>query len=200
METVVVASWRKCRSCSKVKETSEFDGDSVACLLCDEKEARAAARAAKKAAGPVTTTRRPAAPRASRAVTAPKAAVAAPPAAARVVDPLGAVGLGDIEAREKRARRRALDALVEEHGEEFGALHRAARATHAATAEDDVRARRARREAVDALVEANPGDFSRLLEGFRGEEALRPRSGGLPPVGADAEAGQADDTAATEDA
>jgi hypothetical protein len=41
---------------------------------------------------------------------------------------LGSVGSGDLEVRERRARRAAADALAESHPEEFAALLRDARA------------------------------------------------------------------------
>jgi hypothetical protein len=55
-----------------------------------------------------------------------KAAAAAPVAPRQPL--LGTVGNGDLEVRERRARRAALEALAESHPEEFGLLLRDARA------------------------------------------------------------------------
>jgi hypothetical protein len=63
--------------------------------------------------------------------TAPRPPAAAAAAAAAPVDRgprLGSVGSGDLEVRERRARRAATDALVELHPDEFALLLRDARA------------------------------------------------------------------------
>ncbi len=96
-----MAQWRKCGSCNKVKAVEEFDGDADVCAACAGKRVRRAK------AAPVTQS----APRS----TAPRR----PPVDAR--------GTGDVEVRVRRARRRALDRLVELHPQEFEDLLKAER-------------------------------------------------------------------------
>ncbi len=69
-------------------------------------------------AAPVTRTVKPAAAR-------PAAAEPAPAAPRRPL--LGSVGAGDLEVRERRAKRAAHEALAESHPEEFALLLRNAR-------------------------------------------------------------------------
>ncbi len=95
-ERGTVAQWRKCESCNKVKQVDGFDGDATTCRDCLTKPPR-----------------RPKAAPAEKVVTRP-APVRRPPADVR--------GTGDVEVRLKRARRRALDRLVELHAEEFEEL------------------------------------------------------------------------------
>lgn len=122
------------------------------------------------------------------------------PAPARAVNPLGAVGLGDLEARERRARRRALDALVDELPDEHGRILHTVRADAGLAGDDDQaqgtstdpKERRARRRALDELVEAHDARFEELLSGFRAEEGLRTRTAPSRPAAA------ADDEAAEE--
>ncbi|TAL24527.1 MAG: hypothetical protein EPN99_02730 [Frankiales bacterium] len=104
-----MSGWRRCDSCRKVKPTTDFDGESTTCIAC----LTSPAPAPRKRASAVTTTR-----------TAPKPA----PAPAERGPRLGSVGSGDLEVRERRARRAASEALAELHPEEFAQLLRNARA------------------------------------------------------------------------
>ncbi len=104
-----MSGWRRCDTCRKVRPADDFDGDATTCRAC----LTAPAPAAPRKRAPVTT--RAGAPR---------------PAAAPVErgPRLGTVGSGDLEVRERRARRAAADALAELHPEEFALLLRDARA------------------------------------------------------------------------
>jgi hypothetical protein len=114
-----VSGWRRCERCRRVLPTEEFDGDDTMCRACRTTPVGGAPRPAK--AGPVTRTRKAPAPR--------------PQSPAATVEPgprrplLGVAGSGDLEVRERRARRVALDALAEAHTEEFEQLLAAARQT-----------------------------------------------------------------------
>jgi hypothetical protein len=95
-----------------VRSTEEFDGDATTCTVC----LTSPAPTARKRSAPVT-----------RTTTAPRPAAApAEPAVRRPL--LGSVGSGDLEVRERRARRAAQTALAESHPEEFALLLRDARA------------------------------------------------------------------------
>ena len=107
-----MSGWRKCDTCRKVRTTDEFDAEATTCTVC----LTAPVPTAKKRAAPVTRSR-----------TAPRPA-ATPAAPAERGPRLGTVGSGDLEVRERRARRAAQDALAESHAEEFGLLLRDARA------------------------------------------------------------------------
>ncbi len=102
-----MASWIRCDSCRKVLPASEFDDDATTCRGC--------------LAGPPPKVKKA---RAS-AVTTVRAASA--PAPAERSPLLGVAGSGDLEVRERRARRAALDQLAELHPEEFAELLGAAR-------------------------------------------------------------------------
>ena len=107
-----MSGWRRCDTCRKVRSTDEYDGGVATCRDC---QTGRSAPARKKAA-PVTRT-------------APTRVAKAAPAAAAPRQPLlGTVGNGDLEVRERRARRAALEALAESHPEEFAILLRDARA------------------------------------------------------------------------
>ena len=107
-----MSGWRRCDRCRKVRSTDEYDGEATTCNVC----LTAPAPGTRKRAATVTRTQ-----------TAPRpAAAAAPPAERRPL--LGSVGSGDLEVRERRARRKALEALAESHPEEFSLLLRDARA------------------------------------------------------------------------
>jgi hypothetical protein len=102
----VVSGWRRCESCRKVKSTDEYDGDAAVCIACQT--------------GPPP--RKKAAPAVTRRVT--------PTAAApdKLRGPLqGAVGSGDLEARERRAKRTAWEQLAELHAAEYEQLLQVAR-------------------------------------------------------------------------
>ena len=111
-----MSGWRRCDRCRKVRSTDEFDGDATTCTVC--LTAASTPAPARKRTAPVT-----------RSQTAPRPAAAAAPAAPAVRRPLlGSVGSGDLEVRERRARRTAQEALAESHPEEFALLLRDARA------------------------------------------------------------------------
>lgn len=111
-----MSGWRRCDRCRKVRTTEEFDGEATTCTVCLTAPVPSAPR---KRTTTVTRTR-----------TAPRPpATPATPAEPAVRRPLlGSVGSGDLEVRERRARRAAADALAESHPEEFAALLRDARA------------------------------------------------------------------------
>ena len=104
-----MSGWRRCDKCRKVKPTTDFNGENPTCIAC----LTSPAPAPRKRTSTVTTTR-----------TAPKPA----PAPAERGPRLGTVGSGDLEVRERRARRTAGEALAELHPEEFALLLRNARA------------------------------------------------------------------------
>lgn len=105
-----VSGWRRCDTCRKVRPADDFDGGATTCQAC----LTAPVPAPRKRTATVTT--RSTTPR-------------PPPAAPAERGPrLGSVGSGDLEVRERRARRSATDALVESHPEEFALLLRDARA------------------------------------------------------------------------
>lgn len=108
-----MSGWRRCDTCRKVRPTDDFDGDATTCREC----LTAPAPAPRKRASTVTTSR-----------TAPRPPAAAPAAPVERGPRLGSVGSGDLEVRERRARRAATDALAELHPEEFALLLRDARA------------------------------------------------------------------------
>jgi len=104
-----VSGWRRCDTCRKVKPADDFDGDATTCRACltvPVKEPRKRSTVTTR-----TTTPRP--PAAAPAERGPR---------------LGSVGSGDLEVRERRARRKATEALAELHAEEFALLLRDARA------------------------------------------------------------------------
>jgi hypothetical protein len=101
-----VSGWRRCERCRKVKATAEYDGDAATCIAC-----LTGPPPRKKAAAPV-----------SRRV----APTAAEPIAPRRPS-TGAVGSGDLEARERRAKRTAWEQLAELHPEEYEQLLAVAR-------------------------------------------------------------------------
>jgi hypothetical protein len=102
---VGVSSWRRCEKCRKVKAVDEYDDDSPICRAC------LTAPPPRKKAVTVTRTR-----------TVP---TAAPDAPRRNLT--GAVGSGDLEARERRAKRTAWEQLAELHAEEYEQLLQVAR-------------------------------------------------------------------------
>ena len=106
-----MSAWRKCDTCRKVRAGGEFDGDAATCTAC----LTAPEPAVRKRAAPVVRTTR--APRPAAAATEPGPRQPL----------LGIVGSGDLEVRERRARRAASDALAVSHPEEFALLLRDAR-------------------------------------------------------------------------
>jgi hypothetical protein len=101
-----VSSWRRCDKCRKVKAVDEYDGDGMVCRAC------LTAPAPRTKAAVVTRTRTVAA---SPVPDAPRRSVT------------GTVGSGDLEARERRAKRTAAEQLAELHPEEYEELLQAAR-------------------------------------------------------------------------
>ena len=114
-----MSGWRRCDRCRKVRSTDEFDGDATTCTVCLTAPVPSAPRKRTTAVTRTQTAPRPAAAPASTAA-------AAEPAVRRPL--LGSVGSGDLEVRERRARRAASDALAVSHPEEFALLLRDARA------------------------------------------------------------------------
>ena len=104
-----MSGWRRCDGCRKVKQTDDFDGDATTCRAC----LTTPTPAPRKRSTGVVTTRKAPAPAAAPAERGPR---------------LGTVGSGDLEVRERRARRSAHDALAELHPEDFEQLLRTARA------------------------------------------------------------------------
>jgi hypothetical protein len=96
----------RCETCRKVLAAEAFDDGQVSCRSC-------------------LTAPTPK-PRAARA-SAVKTIRAADPAPVARGPLLGVAGSGDLEVRERRARRAALDALAQQHAEEFEQLLTAAR-------------------------------------------------------------------------
>ena len=108
-----MSGWRKCDTCRKVRPIDEYDGDATTCRTC--------------LTAPAPSTRRRTATTVTR--TAPRPPAPKPSTAPVDRGPrLGSVGSGDLEVRERRARRAATDALTELHPEEFVLLLRDARA------------------------------------------------------------------------
>ncbi|HUR51405.1 MAG TPA: hypothetical protein VMZ11_04705 [Mycobacteriales bacterium] len=101
-----MASWVRCEQCRRVLESSSFDEGATVCRSC----LTGPPPKARKARASAVTTVRPAAP----------APVERGPL-------LGVAGSGDLEVRERRARRAAVESLVELHAEEFEQLLAAAR-------------------------------------------------------------------------
>ena len=102
-----MSGWRKCDRCRRVRQVEEFDGDSPTCRDCLTAPVR-------KKAAPVT-----------RSTTAARPPARSEPAVRRPL--LGSVGSGDLEVRERRAKRAAWEALAASHPEEFALLLRDAR-------------------------------------------------------------------------
>ncbi len=125
-----MASWQRCDRCRRVLPGEEFDGDSPTCRACLTLPAKSPVTRAAK----TTVTRTRTAPR-----PAPAAAAAAAPTGPRPAL-LGVTGSGDLEVRERRARRGALEALAVSHPEEFGLLLRDARAVEGLRASSTVAA------------------------------------------------------------
>ena len=107
-----MAGWRRCDNCRKVRQVEEYDGDAPTCTVC-----LTAPAPKRRAAAPVT-----------RKV-APVSASPAPAAAPRMprMPRNGPVGTGDLEVRERRARRTAHEQLAELHADDFEVLLQQAR-------------------------------------------------------------------------
>jgi len=101
-----VASWIKCDTCRKVLAAHAYDEGNATCRSC----LTGPAPKVRKARASAVKTVRPAAP----------APVERGPL-------LGVAGSGDLEMRERRARRAALESLAELHATDFEQLLAAAR-------------------------------------------------------------------------
>ena len=101
-----MASWIRCETCRKVLATDAYDEGQVSCRSC--------------LTGPAPK------PRKARA-SAVKTVRPASPAPVERGPLLGVAGSGDLEVRERRARRAAVDSLVEMHATDFEQLLAAAR-------------------------------------------------------------------------
>lgn len=102
-----MAAWRRCAQCRKVLQEDAFDGAAEVCNAC--------------VAGPPPKVR---ATRASAVTTVRPATKTAPAERAPL---LGVVGSGDLEVRERRARKTATEQLAEMHAEDFAQLLQQAR-------------------------------------------------------------------------
>ena len=107
-----MSGWRKCDTCRKVRSTEDFDGDGPTCTPCRTT--------------PVPVVRTRATPVVRRQAPRPAPVPATEAGPRRPL--LGTVGSGDLEVRERRARRAAAEALAESHAQEFALLLRDARA------------------------------------------------------------------------
>jgi hypothetical protein len=101
-----VASWIRCETCRRVLAADAYDEGQTSCRSC----LTAPTPKPRKARASAVRTTRPATP----------APVERGPL-------LGVAGSGDLEVRERRARRAALDALAEMHAADFEQLLAAAR-------------------------------------------------------------------------
>ena len=99
-----VSQWRRCEACRKVKANEEYDDAAATCRAC----LTAPPAPVRKRAAPVTTSVTAAAPARRGPVT-------------------GTVGSGDLEARERRAKRTAWEQLAQLHAEEYESLLQVAR-------------------------------------------------------------------------
>ena len=102
-----MAAWRRCATCRKVLQEDAFDGVAESCISC--------------VSGP------PPKVRTTRASAVKTVRAAAPTAPLERAPLLGVVGSGDLEVRERRARKTAADQLVEMYAEEFAQLLQSAR-------------------------------------------------------------------------
>lgn len=100
-----MAAWRRCAKCRKVLQEEAFEGDTDTCTAC--------------LTGP------PPKVRTQRASTVKTVRAATPPAERAPL--LGVVGSGDLEVRERRARKTATEQLAEMYAEEFAQLLQSAR-------------------------------------------------------------------------
>jgi hypothetical protein len=100
-----VGAWKRCERCRKVLAAEAFEDDAETCTAC--------------LTAPV------AKPRVARACAVKTVRAATPPAERTPL--LGVVGSGDLEVRERRAKKAALQQLSEVHAEDFEQLLQAAR-------------------------------------------------------------------------
>jgi hypothetical protein len=97
-----MAGWKRCGTCRKVLAGTDFDDGSDVCRAC--------------VAGP------PPKVRAAKATAVRTVRPASTPAPVERGPLLGVVGSGDLEVRERRAKKAALDQLVELHNEDYEQL------------------------------------------------------------------------------
>jgi len=97
-----VAAWRRCAQCRKVLQEDAFEGGAETCNAC--------------IAGP------PPKVRAARASAVKTVRAATVPTPTERQPLLGVVGSGDLEVRERRARKAATEQLLELHAEDFSQL------------------------------------------------------------------------------
>ena len=104
-----MSEWRRCEQCRKVKISEEYDGEAATCTSC--------------LTAPVPKVK------ISKAVVTRRAAASpVPPTVAGPRQPLlGTIGSGDLEVRERRAKRTAQEVLVEHFPEEYERLLQSAR-------------------------------------------------------------------------
>ena len=100
-----MAAWKRCDQCRKVLAAEAFDGEAASCRAC--------------LTGPV------AKPRVTKSSPVKTVRPATPPAERPAL--LGIVGSGDLEVRERRAKKAALEQLAEVHAQDFEQLLAAAR-------------------------------------------------------------------------
>lgn len=103
-----MAAWIRCGTCKKVLAADAYDDGQATCRSC----LTAPAPKPRTTRASAVTTVRSAVPLAERADRSPL---------------LGVAGSGDLEVREKRARRAALEQLTELHSADFEQLLHAAR-------------------------------------------------------------------------
>lgn len=140
-----MSGWRKCDTCRKVRSTDEYGGGATTCQDC------LTAPAPRRRAAPVTRT---ASPRAST----PAPTHSAPAAAGPRQPLLGTIGNGDLEVRERRARRAALEQLGESHPEELTLLLRDTRAAEGLRAMGNATTPTEGDAAADVPAEAGPAE------------------------------------------
>jgi hypothetical protein len=142
----VPSQWRRCDTCRKVLQVSEFSSPeptATTCLNCQRpRRARTTPRRSTSRQG----------------AAAPAAAEKATPAAQ---PRRGLRGHGDPEVRRARARRRAQHELAEAFPEDFSAL-----------VAEGARSGRGRAAAWAALAEVHPEEYSRLLDVAETDEGL----------------------------
>lgn len=101
-----MAAWRRCAQCRKVLAAEAFEGEGETCQAC--------------LTGPV------AKPKVARGASTVKTVRPAAPPSERA-PLLGMIGSGDLEVRERRAKKSALEQLAEVHAEDYEQLLQAAR-------------------------------------------------------------------------
>lgn len=101
----LMAGWRRCGTCRKVLPAEAFEGEAETCQSC--------------LTGPAPKVRT------ARASAVKTVRAATPPAERAPL--LGIIGSGDLEVRERRAKKVALEQLAEVHSDDYEQLLTAAR-------------------------------------------------------------------------